>query len=387
MGHPETNGTKVRNTVRSGAAEHRWGVILAGGDGTRLQPLTRLACGDNRPKQFCPLLGGKTLLAHTRRRIAKAIDPDHVLFVLTKKHEPFYKRALEAIPGFQKIAQPHNQGTLPAILWSLLHLFHADERALVAFFPSDHYFGNEAAFISTIERSFDFAEKEPDSVILLGAGAERPETEYGWIEPEPVTLSGFGREFPSVRRFWEKPPLETARILFAKGCLWNTFVMIGSAAAFLEMIRNTAPVLFETFESALQHDELEFDERKMQIIYDTIASSDFSREVLAVGTERLLVTSCGEVGWSDLGEPGRFIAALAENGEDNPWALTDMCTKCGLTHEQIATRSVQEKSSPHSINPWRSANALSVAGTQSGRPDPKTIASQEVAIQTDKFSR
>lgn len=348
MSHPESNGTETRNTVRSSAAGHRWGVILAGGDGTRLQPLTRLACGDNRPKQFCPLLGGKTLLAHTRQRIAKAVDPDHVLFVLTKKHEPFYKGALESIPKSQKIVQPHNQGTLPAILWSLLHVFHADERALVAFFPSDHYFENDAAFISTVERSFDFAEKEPDSVILLGAGAERPETEYGWIEPESVAMPGFGREFASVRRFWEKPPLETARLLFAQGCLWNTFVMVGSVAAFLEMIRSIAPVLFETFAAAVPNGESELDGRKMQVIYDAMASSDFSREVLAVSTERLRVASCGEVGWSDLGEPRRFIAALAENGSENPWAVTDTCTKCGLTHEQIVTLSGLEKSSASS---------------------------------------
>lgn len=351
MGRPEGNGTQIRNTVRSRAAGHRWGVILAGGDGTRLQPLTRLACGDNRPKQFCPLLGGKTLLAHTRQRISNSVDPDHVLFVLTKKHEPFFKRALASIPRFQKIVQPHNQGTLPAILWSLLHLFNADEKAYVAFFPSDHYFDNEAAFISTVERSFDFAECEPDSVILLGAGAERAETEYGWIEPEPVTLSGFSRGFASVRRFWEKPPLETARMLFAQGCLWNTFVMVGSVSAFLEMIRNTTPMLFETFESTLSRSDLASDAPKMQVIYDTITPSDFSREVLAVSTERLRVASCGEVGWSDLGEPRRFIAALAENGSENPWAVTDTCTKCGLTHGQIVALSGQEKSSASSFKP------------------------------------
>jgi mannose-1-phosphate guanylyltransferase len=339
---------EVQNKVQSSSTRQRWGVILAGGDGTRLQPLTRLACGDNRPKQFCPLLGGKTLLAQTRKRIARTIDPDHVLFVLTKKHERFYKEALECIPGFQKIVQPHNQGTLPAILWSLLHLFRADESALVAFFPSDHYFGNEAAFMSTIERSFVLAEKKPDSVILLGAGAERPETEYGWIEPGSVTLAGFGREFAPVRRFWEKPPLETARALLAQGCLWNTFVMIGSAAGFLEMIRHTAPGLFEIFEAALPNRTMESEEREMQAIYDELnqfAPSDFSRQVLALSTERLLVASCGEVGWSDLGEPRRFIAALAENGNDNPWAAVDICNKCGLTHEQIVTLSGQEKSS------------------------------------------
>jgi mannose-1-phosphate guanylyltransferase len=347
MGQPD-GSREVQNKVQPGTMRHRWGVILAGGDGTRLQPLTRLACGDNRPKQFCPLLGGKTLLAHTRRRVAKTIDQDRMLFVLTKKHEPFFGEVLESIPKFQKIVQPHNQGTLPAILWSLLHLFHADGNALVAFFPSDHYFGNEAAYISTIERSFDFAEKVPDSVILLGAGAERPETEYGWIEPGSVTPAEFGREFAPVHRFWEKPPLETAKKLFAQGCLWNTFVMIGRAAAFLEMIRQTVPVLSEIFWAAWTSSEPGSEECKMQGIYDGLnqfAVSDFSRQVLALSTERLRVVSCGEVGWSDLGEPRRFIAALAGNGDENPWAVADICNKCGLTHEQIVTLSGQEKSS------------------------------------------
>ncbi len=97
------------SNVWSSGAKHRWGVVLAGGDGTRLQPLTRLACGDNRPKQFCPLLGGETLLTHTRQRIAGTVEPDRVLFVLTKKHEPFYKEELKYIPWAQKIVQPRNQ--------------------------------------------------------------------------------------------------------------------------------------------------------------------------------------------------------------------------------------------------------------------------------------
>ena len=341
MHHVRSNGRESRDAQCAGATRHRWGIILAGGDGTRLRPLTRMACGDNRPKQFCPLLGGKTLLAHTRRRIAKAIDPDRMLFVLTKKHEPFYKEALASIPRFQKIVQPHNRGTLPAILWSLLHLFHADEDALVAFFPSDHYFGNEAGFLFTIERAFDFAEKSPDSVILLGAEAERPETEYGWIEPGDA-IRGLGHEFAPVRRFWEKPPLETARTLLDQGCLWNTFVMIGSAGAFLDMIRRSVPALAETFETALKGSGLEFEEQQLQAVYDNLSPvepSDFSRAVLAFSTERLLVASCGEVGWSDLGEPRRFIAALTENDAENPWAKADICNKCGLTREQIVTLS------------------------------------------------
>lgn len=83
----------------------------------------------------------------------------------------------------------------------------------------------------------------------------------------------------------------------------------------------------------------------MRFVYDGLTPSDFSREVLALSTERLFVVSCGEVGWSDLGEPRRLIAALTENGADNPWAVADTCNKCGLTREQIVTLSGQGKSS------------------------------------------
>src|SRR5438105_15654376 len=67
--------------------KHHWGVILAGGDGTRLKSLTHLVSNDDRPKQFCPLLNGKTLLAETRLRIARSVDPGRTLFVLNRAHE------------------------------------------------------------------------------------------------------------------------------------------------------------------------------------------------------------------------------------------------------------------------------------------------------------
>lgn len=321
--------------LQSDATSHRWGVILAGGDGKRLQPLTRLACGDNRPKQFCPLLDGKTLLARTRQRISGTIDPDRVLYVLTQKHEPFYQPELKSVPDYQKIVQPHNVGTLPAILWSLLRLFQSDQDALVAFFPSDHYFADEDGFMATIERTFAFVDVERTAVVLLGAGAERPETEYGWIEPACAPQSTPHGSFVPARRFWEKPPLKTARELLRQGCLWNTFVMIGSAGAFLDMIRQAVPVVFERFHAALLGTEGDSEEQKMRSLYDALHPYDFSSTVLVQSTERLLVASCGDVGWSDLGEPRRFIAALTENGAENPWTTSDTCSKCRLTRSQI----------------------------------------------------
>src|ERR1044071_308411 len=99
------NHTSLERAVSSQAATmvpksndsrsaHRWAVILAGGEGARLRSLTRAIVGDERPKQFCPILGDQTLLDQTRKRVALAVSQQQTLFVLTRTHEQFYRSHL-----------------------------------------------------------------------------------------------------------------------------------------------------------------------------------------------------------------------------------------------------------------------------------------------------
>lgn len=97
--------------MHSPNCSRHWGVILAGGDGERLRPVTRLIAGDDRPKQFCPLLEGKkTLLEQTQLRIAKAVPPGRTLYVLTHRHERFYADALAQVPPSRLIVQSAEPG-------------------------------------------------------------------------------------------------------------------------------------------------------------------------------------------------------------------------------------------------------------------------------------
>jgi len=297
--------------------KRRWGIVLAGGDGVRLRPLTRLICGDDRPKQFCPLYEGMTLLDQTRRRVQRRIPAEQILFSLNRAHQEYYLRALEDCPS-QRIVQPRNRGTVAAILSSLLWIAREDRNATVAVFPSDHHYSDEAVIEEAVESAFELSRREPDSVILVGARPDGPEIEYGWIEVgAPVR---YAHDSFRVRGFVEKPSPPVARFLLEQGSLWNTFILVGKVFAFLEMTCSAMPGLLKAFEHFPAFRTPSGEVRIEDSLYAQLPSADFSRQVLAMETQRLIVQKLGPVTWNDLGDCNRVVAAFSRDGTEPGWA-------------------------------------------------------------------
>ena len=292
----------------------RWAVILAGGDGTRLLPLTRLIAGDERPKQFCPVIGDQTLLDQTRSRVALAVRPDQTIFVVTQSQARFYKPLLKEVLPQQLVAQPKNVGTASAILYGLLRLSQVAPSSSVAFFPSDHYFSDDDRFMSHVESAFEAALVCKDLVILMGIQPDGPEVEYGWIEPASSGLLKNPNALCRVRRFWEKPNTHMAHALMDMGCLWNSFVMVGRVSAFLEMIRRAAPDLYERFDAVRPVLNTPDEERRIEELYAQLHETNFSQQVLAARPEDLAVLPVSGLRWSDLGQPERVLSTMADSG-------------------------------------------------------------------------
>jgi mannose-1-phosphate guanylyltransferase len=297
----------------------RYAVILAGGDGSRLKSLTRAIAGDDRPKQFCPILNNETLLDVTRKRVALKIAPENTFFSLTAKHERFYSALLGDVSRRQLIVQPENKGTAPAILYSLMQLAKIDAEATVAFFPSDHYFSDDEAFMETVETAFRAVEINPHSLVLLGIEPESAETSYGWIEPQESLFGNLAKAVSQVKRFWEKPAAETARLLMTKSCLWNSFVMVGKVGTFLGLIEKHAPALYKMFAASSAAFHTQAEKATVRALYAWIMDVNFSSEVLEKATSELYVLRVADVGWSDWGEPQRVLGTLENLGLQPDW--------------------------------------------------------------------
>lgn len=215
-------------------AAKRVAVMLAGGSGTRFWPLSR----KERPKQFLPLTGGKTLLEETFRRAARFSKPEQVFVVCGPAHARPAKKLLPNVPPHNILVEPVPRNTAPAIGLAALHAAAKDPRSVVAVLPSDHHVADAPGFQRALEQAAEVAEQ--GRIVTLGIRPTRPDTGFGYIRTG-APLEGAAL---TVRAFVEKPDAATARGYVASGdYVWNAGIFVFRADVMLEAFARYMPEL------------------------------------------------------------------------------------------------------------------------------------------------
>ncbi|HSZ09803.1 MAG TPA: sugar phosphate nucleotidyltransferase [Steroidobacteraceae bacterium] len=277
-----------------------WALVLAGGDGSRLQRLTRNGQGVVVPKQFCSLRGGASLVQDTVHRATAVAPLQRVCAVVAEQHRGWWTPMLSSLPEENIIVQPLNRGTAYGILLPLLRIAQRDPDATLVLLPADHYLREEQIMAKSLRQAAEFAKSDRESIYLLGVEPDEPDTELGYILP----ASRSPDQAVGVLRFIEKPSEIRARLLLDQGALWNVFIMAASAGALLSLFDDTfAPTI-----AAMRG----LDDVSLEAVYQPLSSLDFSSDVLQGKESMLKVLAVPHCGWTDLGTPKRIGLALEQ---------------------------------------------------------------------------
>lgn len=289
-----------------------WGIVLAGGEGTRVREFLTQLCGGSGIKQFCAIIGRRSMLQHTLARVERLIPRHRILVVVSNDHREEVAEQLSSWPAENIIFQPRNRDTAPGILLPLAHISHRDPLANVAIFPSDHFILQEDCFMAAVAHAVAETERFPQEFTLLGIAPDRAEEGYGWIEP---AVAEEHRQTRTVQRFWEKPSPIDQYVLLARGALWNTFVCTAWAPTLWSMVRQTVPELSRAFSAIRQAIGSPYASEVAQRVYETLYPVNFSSDVCERLTSCLRVLPVSEVGWSDWGSVERICATLEQLGK------------------------------------------------------------------------
>ena len=275
-----------------------YGVILAGGSGTRFWPLSR----HKKPKQLIPLLDGRSTLEITVERLLPYIPAANLLVVTNREQYADVAADLSAyLEKEQIIAEPRGRNTAPAIaLAAQLLADQAGDDAIMMVFPADHYIGDRNRFHEHLKRAAECAAE--DKLVTLGIKPNRPETGYGYIQAGAPLTSNSKAELAAfaVERFVEKPDYRTAAIYLMNGnYFWNSGIFIWKVKTILDEINKITPALGKSLTVFARSLKSGDSDSALEQLYNEVESISIDVGIMEKSQRVTIVPA--DFPWSDLG--------------------------------------------------------------------------------------
>ncbi|MBV6811715.1 mannose-1-phosphate guanylyltransferase/mannose-6-phosphate isomerase [Xanthomonas campestris pv. pennamericanum] len=281
-------------------------IILSGGSGTRLWPLSR----ESYPKQFLPLVGDKSMLQSTWLRAAPVAGHAPIV-VANEEHRFMAAEQLQQL-GVKPSAillEPKGRNTAPAIAVAALEATRDGADPLLLVLPSDHVIQNEAAFQAAVTLAATAAEQ--GKLVTFGIKPTAPETGYGYIK------AGAGTGASAVERFVEKPDLATAQSYLASGeYYWNSGMFLFRASRYLEELRKFHPAIADACQKAWENGKRDADFTRLDKDAFAASPSDSIDYAVMEKTADAIVVPL-DAGWNDVGSWSSLLDVSSQDAQGN----------------------------------------------------------------------
>lgn len=275
--------------------EHTYAVIMAGGGGTRLWPVSR----KERPKQLLPLIGQETLFQATVARLENLFPAENIWVVTVEDQAKEMRLQVPSIPVQNYLIEPQPRGTASVVGLAAKILLKHDSQAVMAVLPSDHFIRNRDLFHYLIRAAFEVAEN--GFLVTLGITPTHPSIAYGYIQQGDPIAGGYKYPVYEVKSFREKPDEDTAQKLLRSGNYsWNSGMFIWRADAVLAEIEKQMPALGKTLNSIAHAWGTVSQSELLAKHWQTIKSETIDYGVMEKA-EKVAVLPAGGLGWSDVG--------------------------------------------------------------------------------------